>query len=218
MEGQLDRSSPFTVAEQATRGTATVLPSGGPSRNWPLVAELEPVLGEDFAPDAHFFVESWTYGVDAAVENLRLRQQVVKDNAQQESSWRYFDSFMPLFSAEEFLMENQRARELKSPSSTSAGTRDSTLRQTEEFPQSCERDDEASDLLTVQRARCLLGVDVSCSGRQIKTAYRRMVRLNHPDRLAGASVQAMQAATERTILINQAYQLLCGSRLAAGFC
>jgi len=214
MEGELDRSSPFTVANQDTYGTATVPPRDGPSRNWPLAAQLEPVLGEDFAPDADFFVESWTYGVAAAAKNLRLRQQLLKDRARQQSSWLDFDSFIPRFSAEEFLIEHQRARDLKTPSSPGAGTHGSTLKETDEFPQTCDRDYERNDLLTVQRARCLLGVELRSSIRQIKTAYRRLVRLNHPDRLAGASVQAKQVATERTILINKAYHLLCGSRLA----
>jgi len=209
----VDRSPSFMVAEHEACGTAEALAWGGADRNWPLVAELEPVLGEDFAPDAHFFVESWTYGVAAALESLRLRQQALSERAQQDSSWRHFDSFMPRFSAEEFLMEHQQARELKIPSSPKAGTRGFTLKETEEFPRNCERNYEAPDSLTVQRARCLLGVDVSSSKRQIKTAYRRLVRLNHPDRFAGASVQAKQIATEKTILINMAYRLLCGSRL-----
>jgi DnaJ-domain-containing protein 1 len=213
MEGQLDRSSPFNVAMQDTCGTATIPLWGGPSGDWPLVAGLEPVLGEDFAPDAHFFVESWTYGVTAAAKNLRLRQQALKDRAQQKSSWQDFDSFIPRFSAEEFLMEHQRARDVKTPSSPGAGTRGAALEETEELPRNCEGDYETSDLLTVQQARCLLGVEVGSSMRQIKTAYRRLVRLNHPDCLAGASVQAKQIATERTIQINEAYHLLCGSRL-----
>jgi DnaJ-domain-containing protein 1 len=179
-----------------------------------LVTQLEPVLGEDFAPDAHFFVESWTYGVAAAAENLRLRQQALRDRAPQVSSWQDIDSFVLQFSAEEFLIEHQQARDLKTPSSPGVGTHGSTLETTEEFPQDCEHDYGTSDLLTIHRARCLLGVDGSSSKRQIKTAYRRLVRLNHPDRLARASVQAKQIATEKTILINKAYHLLCGSQLA----
>lgn len=214
MEGQLDRSPSFAVAEHETCGSAAAFAWGGANRNWPLVAQLEPVLGEDFAPDAHFFVETWTDGLAAALESLRLRQQEFKDRAQQESSWREYDSLRLRFSAEDFLMERQRAREVKISSSPSAATHGSTLKETEEFPQNCERDCEAADSLTVQRARCLLGVEVGSSKRQIKTAYRRLVRLNHPDRLAGASAQAKQIATERTSLINMAYRLLCGSRAA----
>jgi DnaJ-domain-containing protein 1 len=177
-----------------------------------LVAQLEPILGEDFAPDEQFFVESWTYGVGTAAMNLRLRRQALKDRAQRESSWQDFDFFIPRYSAEEFLIEHQRTRDLKIPSSPGTGTHGSTLEKTEEFPQNCEYDYETSDLLTVQRARRLLGVDVSSSRRQIRTAYRRLVRLNHPDRLVGSSEQAKQIATERTILINRAYHLLCSSR------
>jgi hypothetical protein len=212
MEGQLDRSSLFTVTNQNTCGTATVPQWGGPDLNWPLVAQLEPVLGEELAPDAHFFVESWTYGVATAAKNLRLRQEELTDCAQQKSSWLDFNSFIPRFSAEEFLIEHQRARDLRIPSSPGAGTHGSAIKETEEFPRNC--DYETSGLLTVQQARCLLGVDVNSSRRQVKTAYRRLMGLNHPDRLLGVSVQAKQIATERTILINRAYHLLCGSRLA----
>ena len=210
----MDRSFSFTVAEQDICGTASAPTWGGPNQDWPLVAQLEPVLGEDFAPDEQFFVETWTYGASAAVANLRLRQQMLKDRAQQKTSWQDFGPFIPRFSAEEFLTAHQRARDPKASSSPSAGTHGSTLEDAGELPRNCERDYETSGPLTFQRARCLLGVDMSCSMRQIKTAYRRLMRLNHPDRLVGASAQAKQIATERTILINKAYHLLCKPRLA----
>jgi DnaJ-domain-containing protein 1 len=210
----LDRSSPIAVAEQESCGTAFAPQRGEPNRDWPFVAELEPLLGEDFAPDTEFFVESWTCGVAAAAENLRFRQQGLKDRAQQKSSWQDFDPPIPRFSAEEFLVEHQRARDVKIPSLPGAGTHTSTLKDTGEFRQSCVRDYETTDALTVRRARCLLGVDVSSDRRQIKTAYRRQVRLNHPDRRVGASAQEKQIATERTTLINEAYHLLCATRLA----
>jgi DnaJ-domain-containing protein 1 len=212
--GQLDYYSPLADAMQDSCATASVPHWGEQNRDWPLVAQLEPLLGEDFAPDEQFFVESWTNGVAAAAENLRLRRQALKDRAQQKSSWQDFYSFIPRFSAEEFLIAHQRARDPKTPSSPGAGTHGSTLQEAEELHQDCERDYQASDLLAVERARCLLGVDTSSSRRQIRTAYRRLVRLNHPDCLVGASAQAKQIATERTTLINKAYHLLCGSRLA----
>ena len=210
----MDQSFPFTVAELSSFGTASVPQWDEPNRDWPLVAQLEPVLGEEFAPDAEFFVESWTYGVAAATANLRLRGQMRKDRAQRESSWQDFGFFMPRFSAEEFLAEHQRARDARIPSSPCTATLDSTLKETEESAQDCERDYVTGDSLTMQQARCLLGVDMSSSRSQIKTAYRRLVRMNHPDRLVGASERAKQVATEKTIFINMAYRLLCSSLLA----
>lgn len=59
-------------------------------------------------------------------------------------------------------------------------------------------------------ARRLLGVQRTDSLAEIKIAYRRQLSLHHPDKLmgAGATPAQVQAATEKTRALHQAYALL----------
>ena len=56
----------------------------------------------------------------------------------------------------------------------------------------------------------LLGVSRSASLVQVKKAYRRQISRNHPDKLmgAGAKPAQVQAATQRTSALHQAYALV----------
>jgi DnaJ-domain-containing protein 1 len=60
----------------------------------------------------------------------------------------------------------------------------------------------------------LLGVTASSSRAQVRSAYRRLVSLWHPDRLQQADVELRELATERMAEINEAYHLLRESELA----
>jgi curved DNA-binding protein CbpA len=48
----------------------------------------------------------------------------------------------------------------------------------------------------------------------VRSAYRRLVSLWHPDRLQQADVELRELATERMAEINEAYHLLRESELA----
>ncbi len=67
--------------------------------------------------------------------------------------------------------------------------------------------------LTLERALQLLGVSASSTREQIRAAYRRMAGLYHPDRMHHSSETERRAATERMISINEAYRLLCATRM-----
>jgi len=63
-------------------------------------------------------------------------------------------------------------------------------------------------------AYAVLGVSADASGSEIKNAYRKMIRDNHPDRLASKGLpQSMRAvAEERTREINAAFEVVKRSR------
>lgn len=56
----------------------------------------------------------------------------------------------------------------------------------------------------------LLGVPIDSEPSEIKQAYRRLLSVNHPDKLtgAGASDEAVRMATERTRELHKAYELI----------
>lgn len=65
-----------------------------------------------------------------------------------------------------------------------------------------------ADAARVQRAYELLGVTRTASNDEIKTAYRRLMNRNHPDKLPGGDVAAVAAAQKRTREIRGAYDML----------
>lgn len=196
--------SSVTLPARESYGTAPVLPWEAPDSDLPLVAQLEHALGEDFVPDASFFVESWTSGVPVAAESLLRRREAQQDRTD-HASFRDFYISTPRFSSEEFVRQHQQAFDM--PSAQRPRTQRTYPRGSGESRQNleCESNEERAH----QQARSLLGVDRNSTRHQIKTAYRQLVRLNHPDRLVGASAQARQIATEKMISLNEAYHLLC---------
>ncbi len=59
-----------------------------------------------------------------------------------------------------------------------------------------------------ERAAEILGISPHASKDEIKKAYRTLVKKHHPDRFAGKSETLIQAAKERFIEIQEAYDLL----------
>ena len=60
----------------------------------------------------------------------------------------------------------------------------------------------------------ILEISSSVSQAELKRAYRRLVSLNHPDKLIakGATASQIKAATEKTQKICQAYEAICRSK------
>ena len=71
-----------------------------------------------------------------------------------------------------------------------------------------------ADAERVRRAYAVLGVTQSASNDDIKTAYRRLMNRNHPDKLSGgdANLAAVAAAQKRTREIRGAYDMLRARR------
>ena len=59
-----------------------------------------------------------------------------------------------------------------------------------------------------------LGVDASSTNDEIKTAYRRLMNKNHPDKLAGDNPDAatVAEAERRTREVKSAYEMLKARR------
>lgn len=170
------------------------------------------ILGDHSEPDTQFFVESWTFGVDAAAENFQARHQAQRPQAFNNATFPTFDFPVPLFIEE---METRDARASFSARfsaafknaygvSSSAAPKHSTPQPDTPFTAHAP-----GQPLSTEHACRMLGVPPNSTRAQLKTAYRQLVRRYHPDRLIHSSEHERRAATDRMISINQAYHLLC---------
>jgi DnaJ like chaperone protein len=66
------------------------------------------------------------------------------------------------------------------------------------------------DTARLENAYQVLGVEKSSSNDEIKTAYRRLMNKNHPDKLAGANPDAevLAEAQRKTREVRSAYEML----------
>lgn len=72
----------------------------------------------------------------------------------------------------------------------------------------------SADAVRVNEAYSVLGIDKSSSNAEIKTAYRRLMNKNHPDKIAGSNPQPAEiaAAEKSTRDIRGAYEMLKARR------
>lgn len=70
------------------------------------------------------------------------------------------------------------------------------------------------DSQRLESAYATLGIEQSASNDEIKTAYRRLINRNHPDKLSGSDADAgeIAAAQKRTRDIRSAYEMLKARR------
>jgi DnaJ-domain-containing protein 1 len=190
-----------------------------PRQTWQFVSEFQSRMGEDSEPDPQFFVESWTLGVAAAMENLQKRQQAAHARRSQSREISYLDtlSFMhDLESGAEFhssvlMGECEDSRESSQPllSAEEQATAPEPLQPGwDPLAEECESSLEMGMPMTRERAFRLLEVDATSTRAQIKAAYRRKVSHWHPDRLAHRGEEVRQLATRQMAAINEAYRLL----------
>jgi DnaJ-domain-containing protein 1 len=165
----------------------------------PLLTQIERVLGEEVEPDAAFFVDSWSLGVAAASENLARRQQEQKQRQSRALGGVPLSSFVPFFMTEPVPVVPERPRSMNSD--------DARAWEEEEI------EPVVTSPLTFEAACGLLGVNVSSTRDQIKTAYRKMASRYHPDRFACAGTRERQIAGDRMAAINEAYRFLCAARI-----
>jgi hypothetical protein len=164
---------------------------------WNFVGDFKDIAGEEAAPDAQFFVESWTQGVSAAMRNLKSRQAgAMQRGAEVSSTAAFFEqnALRDEFAATESNCSSRKAEPQSDTESEEAFDDDEIL--AERGP------------MTVRRARRILGVNLFCNERQIKAAYRHLVARWHPDRSVWATATAREHATEQMMLINEAYRML----------
>jgi len=223
MEGQfhVDRC-PCITTQESYDGP----PALGPNRPrppWQFVIEIQRLLGADSEPDPLFFVESWTLGLPAAVENFQQRRQ---GQADRERYGHAFDNFNHL-RAQSFVQERELYAEFltsaragaisgchdagrppRSPEGPATWTQDPAPKEWDTAAEEYASSGETTRPMTLGRACELLGVAATSTRGQIKAAYRHMVSQWHPDRLGSRTEEVRQLATEKMVEINAAYRLL----------
>lgn len=204
-----------------------------PGWNWAdphsnFAAQVQQVLREDCNPDAEFFVRWWAEDAVSAADDLLHRHRIVQERERQSPSSMDFSYFSPSFSAAEFL-ECQQMCNASTPAShvtTAASPGPSTPRPSApgalanqspcqnwqgDWPDDSGVEFDPRNPLTIEQARRVLRVQANSTPVQIKSAYRHLVRIYHPDRFEGQSSVARQTATNRMMAINRAYNLLAAA-------
>jgi DnaJ-domain-containing protein 1 len=192
-------------------------------RNWQLVDDFQPIVGDDAEPDPLFFVECWTFGTSTAATNFQQRRQKQADYERSSHAFRDLSSSRVLSFAQQCDME---AKALSAAGdAASAGryyadwsrqnseepaerTQNQNPQPSEKSAESYESCQETIQSMTLQCACRLLGVNATSTREQIKTAYRQMASQWHPDRLECRTKQDLRIATEQMAAINEAYHLL----------
>ena len=195
-----------------------------PKQVWKFVDEFQQLLGDDSAPDSQFFVESWTFGLNAAVDNYQQRRNKKANRDRQSSALEDFDDLVNLSMNQDTEGSNEYPRSVETAMYTGSYETGWKLRSSDEVvarmqSQVAEDNDALEEVfdtgqataypMTVASACELLEVDASSTRQQIRAAYRRKVSQWHPDRLDRRSEQVRRRATAQMAAINEAYRLLC---------
>lgn len=219
---QVDRGSGSTTHE--SHEAIPAIEPNPPGNTWEFVNDIQRLLGDNAEPDPLFFVESWTQGISAAVENLQKRRQWQKGLQSQHRGFPGFNSF----GVQSAMQQSDSGAEFASSSSANAETGrygtgwpqhsfetsplPSQFQTSEEWkPFAAEGDGSQTTVhpMSQFRACTLLGVTPTSTRRQIKAAYRRMVNQSHPDRLEQRTEGVRRLANDYMAEINEAYHLLC---------
>ena len=228
MEGQFHADYASCSTMQGTSEGVPGLDPNGSGQTWPLANDVEQLLGNNAEPDPLFFVESWTLGVPAAVQNLQQRRLGQAERERQNRAFRELDNLGSLFFVQEreWFVERfdsapaavnsgrQDAVRPPRPAQTVAAHMDNQAPEDwQAFPWECEASSGATEPMTTRSACQLLGVSTASPRELIKAAYRRMVNQWHPDRHESRTEEVRRLANEKMTAINEAYSLLRGGLL-----
>lgn len=172
--------------------------ANGHQKPWQFVGDFARMVGDDSEPDPQFFVETWTLGMTAAVENFQKRRQ-------RKRVFGEMDNFEPA----PFRRQSDfgfRIGALGAPERVDEGSVAEAARRQEW--ESFAGDQETAQPMTRERACAVLGVTEASTRSTIKAAFRRRVSQWHPDRLGNTTDEQRKEATERMATINEAYRLL----------
>jgi len=217
----VDRAS-CSTAQQSSDGPSALAPVR-PGHTWQFVDDVQGLLGNDAEPDPLFFVQSWTLGVPAAIENWQQRRLEKADHKSLNRGYREpdgietapFEQESALYA--EFLSSARAAANVerceagwsqRSPEDSATQTQKQAPRESDAFAEECEGSQDAIHPMTQRGACQLLGVTATSTQKQIKAAYRQKVSQWHPDRLENRTEEVRLLATEQMAAINEAYRLL----------
>jgi DnaJ-domain-containing protein 1 len=182
---------------------------------WQFVSDFQQMVGEESEPDPLFFVETWTLGAAAAMENFRQRQLQKSGHDARATMFRQFSNLAHRFVELEKEASSDQLRPAqiieerqKAHRGTSAQPQLSASQEWASFAEEFVSVEETAQPMTQDHARRLLGVTVKSTHEQLRAAYRRMVTDWHPDRLGARTEKVRQQATEKMAVINEAYRLL----------
>lgn len=189
-----------------------------PARSWSFVGDFQGMVGDDAEPDPLFFVETWTLGTAAAVENFKQRRQGLADRECPSVALRDLGRTATLSFVEDSAVYVDFISSFRAPAGRCNGGANAPAEEpcAEAKPAAREEDAFAGEIvypLTAQSACQLLGVTANSTLKQIKAAYRQRVSQWHPDRLGFQSEAVQRRATEQMAAINEAYHLLCNGLL-----
>lgn len=205
------KQGPFTGEFQAPlqqgSGPTVRLDGNWAEQDSTFAAQVQQVIREDCSPDAEFFVRWWTGDAVSAAYDLLSRHRVSQEHERQSTSSMDFHYFSPSFSAAEF-MRCQQMRDSWTHSSHVTGALPTKPQENENPRANWDGEFVPDNSLTIEQARGVLHVTANSTPVQIKSAYRRLVRMYHPDRFEGMSSLDRQNATNRMIAINSAYKVL----------
>lgn len=196
------------ASDGAAQCGAAACPSGAET-DASLLTQIEQFLVEGIEPDTAFFVDSWTVGVAAASENLKRRNQGLKNRDCEISAWATFSSFASwsFVGVEASVGAAWPLREGRAAESPTEDLRWFGDRGRNDWQAADEVEGGCSP--TFESACQVLGVEATSTREQIRAAYWKMARRHHPDRLAGGGAREKKLASDRMATINEAYRLLC---------
>jgi hypothetical protein len=202
---------PLAAGVEEAQSAAAASQPGGEGTAPPFLTGIKQLLGEEAEPDAAFFIECWTAGVPAALEDyLRRRQAPNSRKPEMAGSINSFN-FTPFFG-----FSPSASGDAAWPPRASHPER--VFREGQEWTRD-EQEPAEEQLdpvevvrpLTLESACRVLGVTVTSTREQIRTAYRKMASRHHPDRLARGAIHQQKLASDRMATINEAYRLLCAA-------
>jgi DnaJ-domain-containing protein 1 len=205
MEYLSDLDRGYGTTMQQNRKTMEAAAPNRPELASPFVGDFQQLLGDGSEPDPLFFIETWTLGTPAALENFKQRQlmqvgraEVRSDQGPGNLSDRSFVHTRPFnwsvfVSIHAFVQDNCDPTQSSIDLQTGA---DGLSNRDEALP------------MTLDRACTLLGVTATSTLCQIKAAHRHLVIQWHPDRLHNRTEEVRRYATGKMAAINEAYRLV----------
>lgn len=192
--------SASTPLEKCCEAPSVLAERSEPKSQISFLEEIEGILGPEGLPDAAFFIDSWTFGLSMARDNLKRRKNERDSRSGSERT------AVPSVINISIDSPNMAPAHVGTPAKV-AGDEMSEL-QTNERCSSTKGQLEMIRPLTRELAFRALGVLPTSTPQEIKTAYRRLAGLYHPDRAGGGESLKERAAADRMAYLNDAYRLL----------